>query len=78
MSERKTIPPKSESHRIGKHTVTITFVPSNPPETRWSWSLRYVSEQVYVGYSKDIPAGMKAARKKIEERDGRNDSRRSS
>jgi len=78
MSDHKPrVPPKRETHRFGKHTVIVTFQPTAPMDQRWSWVLRYVSEQVYVGSDKDIKTALKKAQQKIEERDGRNDNRRS-
>jgi hypothetical protein len=52
---KKVVPPKREVHRFGKHTATLTFQPGVPPERRWAWSLRYVSEQVLLGMTKILP-----------------------
>lgn len=75
MSDHVHVPPKREVRRFGKHTVTVTFTPSKPEGQKWHWSLRYVHESIFVGFSKSLDAAFKDAQKKIDEHEGRNDQR---
>ena len=65
MSERKPIPPKSQTFEHGGQKYTCTFDPRAPKSEQWVWTVNYKRTYPYMGSAPTLESASVKARKQI-------------
>ena len=65
MSERKPIPPKSQTFEHGGQKYTCTFDPRALPGSQWVWTVNYKRTYPYMGSAATMEAASVKARRQI-------------
>lgn len=65
MSDRKPIPPKSQTYEHGGQKYTCTFDKNAPAGQQWVWTLNYKRVYPYFGTAPTLEAASVKARRQI-------------